>query len=183
MIVTVIKARELIDCNRDVTNSNEVLPGGGPMSPVWILKRLVLVLINACCLLSALPSLSQFGRGRLSLVEISFYMLSLLFGPCRLLEFTLAGPQQLHWSTHKKDFKLSVVKNQISSCWATWEDSCQHFVMPPLVSLQNDVWETNTEILCWWCVTTQILVVLLVEANFPLGTTNQNTQIRVVTHH
>ena len=29
MIVTVIKARELIDCNRDVTNSNEVLPGGG----------------------------------------------------------------------------------------------------------------------------------------------------------
>ena len=28
MIVTVIKARELIDCNRDVTNSNEVLPGG-----------------------------------------------------------------------------------------------------------------------------------------------------------
>ena len=84
---------------------------------------------------------------------------------------------------HKKDFKLSVVKNQISSCWATWEDSCQHFVMPPLVSLRNDVWETNTEILCWWCVTTQILVVLLVEANFPLGTTNQNAQIRVVTHH
>ena len=32
------------------------------------------------------------GRGRLSLVAISFYALSLLFGPCRLLEFTLAGP-------------------------------------------------------------------------------------------
>ena len=61
-------------------------------------KRLVSVFINACRLLSALPSLSQFGRGRLSLVAISFYALSLLFGPCRLSEFTLAGPlyQQPH---------------------------------------------------------------------------------------
>ena len=49
--------------------------------------------INACRLLSALPSLSQFGRGRLSLVAISYYALFLLFGPCRLSEFTLAGPQ------------------------------------------------------------------------------------------
>ena len=32
-------------------------------------------------------------RGGLSLVAISFYVLSLLFGPCRLLEFTLAGRQ------------------------------------------------------------------------------------------
>ena len=47
--------------------------------------------INACCLLSALLSLSQFGRGRLSLVAISFYVLLLLFGQCRLSEFTLAG--------------------------------------------------------------------------------------------
>ena len=31
-------------------------------------------------------------RGDLSLVAISFYVLSLLFGPCRLLEFSLAGP-------------------------------------------------------------------------------------------
>ena len=67
--------------------------GGGGMSPVWILKRLVSVFINACRLLSALPSLLQFGRGRLSLVAISFYALSLLFGPCRLSEFTLAGPR------------------------------------------------------------------------------------------
>ena len=59
------------------------------MSPVGILKRLVSVFINACRLLSALPSLSQFDRGRLSLVAISFYVLSLLFGPCRLSEFTL----------------------------------------------------------------------------------------------
>ena len=64
--------------------------GGGPMSPVWILKRLVVVFINACCLLSALPSLSQFGQRRLSVVAISFSTLSLHFGPCRLSEFTLA---------------------------------------------------------------------------------------------
>ena len=44
--------------------------------------------INACRVLPALPSLSQFGGGRLSLVAISFYALSLLFGPCRLSEFT-----------------------------------------------------------------------------------------------
>ena len=46
---------------------------GGPMSPVWILKCLVSVFINAFHLLSALPSLSQFDRGRLSQVSISFY--------------------------------------------------------------------------------------------------------------
>ena len=65
--------------------------GGDPMLPVWILKCIVSVFINACHLLSALPSLLQFGRGRLSLVVISFYALSLLSGPCHLLEFTLAG--------------------------------------------------------------------------------------------
>ena len=53
------------------------------------------VFINACRLLPALQSLSQFGRGRLSLVAISFYALSLLFGPCRLSEFTLVGPLEL----------------------------------------------------------------------------------------
>ena len=66
--------------------------GGGSHVAGWILKHLVSVFIDACRLLSALPSLSQFGRGRLSLVVISFYPLSLLFGPWRLLEFTLAGP-------------------------------------------------------------------------------------------
>ena len=50
------------------------------------------VCINACHLLLALPSLSQFGQGRLSLEAVSFYALSLLFGPCHLSEFTLAGP-------------------------------------------------------------------------------------------
>ena len=47
--------------------------------------------MNACRLLPALPSLSQFGGGRLSLVAISFYALSLLYGPCRLSEFTQEG--------------------------------------------------------------------------------------------
>ena len=45
--------------------------------------------INACRLL---PSLSQFGQGRLSLVANSFYTLLLLFEPCPLSEFTVAGP-------------------------------------------------------------------------------------------
>ena len=56
-------------------------------SRVGVYKRLSLI--------AALPSLSQFGRGRLSLVAISFYALSLLFGPCRLSEFTLVGPHVL----------------------------------------------------------------------------------------
>ena len=50
--------------------------GGGSHVARRNLKRLVSVFINACRLLSALPSLSQFGRGRLSLVAISFYALS-----------------------------------------------------------------------------------------------------------
>ena len=66
--------------------------GGGPMSPIWILKHLVSAFINACLLLSALLLLSQFGWGKLSLVAISFYTLSLLFGWCHLSEFTLAVP-------------------------------------------------------------------------------------------
>ena len=70
--------------------------GGVPISPVWILKRLVSVFINACHSLSALPSLSQFVRDRLSIVAISFYVLLLLFGPSRLLEFTLAGPLSMY---------------------------------------------------------------------------------------
>ena len=74
-------------------NDYEALPGrGGPKSPVWILKHLVSAFINACRLLSALPWLSQFGQGRLSLVAISPFWLSLLFGPCCLSEFTLAVP-------------------------------------------------------------------------------------------
>ena len=76
--------------------TSEALPRGGPTSPIWILERLVSVFINACRLLSALPSLWQFSWGRLSLVAILFYTLSLLFGPCHLSEFTLAGPQ-LRW--------------------------------------------------------------------------------------
>ena len=84
----------------------KALPEGGPMSPVWILKRLVSVFINACRLLSALPSLLQFGWGRLSLVAISFYALSPLFGPCRLSEFTLTGPPEGLFRPSLKTFVL-----------------------------------------------------------------------------
>ena len=46
--------------------------GGSPMSPVWILKRLVSVFINACHLLSALPPLSQFAEGGCLLSRFHF---------------------------------------------------------------------------------------------------------------
>ena len=68
---------------------NEALPCGGEGSHVARLN-----FKTACCLLSALPLLLllQFGRGRLPLVVISFYVLSLLFGPFCLSEFTFVGP-------------------------------------------------------------------------------------------
>ena len=65
-----------------------------------------------------------------------------------------------------------------------WEKS-RHFATPSLVSPSNDVWGTSAEIPYWWRVTSQISVVLwLVEANDPLGTTNQSTyQMWLVTRH
>ena len=39
--------------------------------------------------------------------------------------------------------------------YQAWENS-QHFTKPPLISLQNYIWEMSTEIPHWWCVTTQI---------------------------
>ena len=73
-------------------SGQEALPGGG--SHVALLNfKTSCVFINACRLLSALPSLLQFGQGGLPRVMISFYALPLLFGPCRLSEFTLAVPR------------------------------------------------------------------------------------------
>ena len=37
----------------------------------------------------------------------------------------------------------------------------KHLAMLPLVSSPNDVWEMSAEIPYWWCVTTQIWVVVL----------------------
>ena len=57
------------------------------------------------------------------------------------------------------------------SCTLVWQiwiegwirrENSRRFAAPPLVSPQNDVWETSREILHWWGVTTQILVVLLI---------------------
>ena len=42
-----------------------------------------------------------------------------------------------------------------------WENS-RHFETPPLVSPQNDVWETTAEIPYWWPITTRILVVFVI---------------------
>ena len=64
------------------TMRTEALPGGSHVACLNVKTSCVGVYkINACRLLSALPSLSQFGRGRLSLVVISSYLLSLIFGP------------------------------------------------------------------------------------------------------
>ena len=61
-----------------------------------------------------------------------------------------------------------------------WENS-QHFTMPPKVSSWNDIWETSTEIPYWWCITTQIWVVLLIlPAVWPIRST---TKILAVTRH
>ena len=57
--------------------------GGSHVARLNFKTSRVGVYINACRLLSALLSLSQLGRGRLSLVAISFYAQSPLFGPCR----------------------------------------------------------------------------------------------------
>ena len=51
-----------------------------------------------------------------------------------------------------------------------WENS-RHFATPPLVSLQNDVWETSAEISYWWRVTSQTWVVRLIGWKF--APTNQ----------
>ena len=85
--------RRLLKWDPKLCRSRRPARGGGRFHVARLnFKTSRSVFINACRLLSALPSLLQFGRGRLSLVAISFYVLSLLFGPCRLLEFTLAGP-------------------------------------------------------------------------------------------
>ena len=47
----------------------------------------------------------------------------------------------------------------------SWEKS-RHFATLPLVSLQNDVWETSAEIPYWWRVTTQIWVVTRHQYNY-----------------
>ena len=66
-----------------------------------------------------------------------------------------------------------------------WENS-RHFVTPPTVSPRNDVWETSTEILYWWRVTTRILVALLIgwsKFTRPRPIIRSATQIWVVTRH
>ena len=80
---------------KDIKNDKstyEALPGGVShvarlnfkTSRVGVYKRLSLIVGFA-------TTVAICWR-RMSLVAISFYALSLLFGPCRLSEFTLAGP-------------------------------------------------------------------------------------------
>ena len=77
-------------------NKNEALPGGAPRSLVGILK----------CPLSALSycfirgSRRRWKYNSTAVCRYFIWVLSLLFGPCRLSEFTLAGPQK-SWDTMK----------------------------------------------------------------------------------
>ena len=93
---------------------------------------------KACRLLSALPSLSQFGRGRLSLVTISFYVLSLLFGPCRLSEFTLAGPPPwpLFWPS-KMAIHFLIKKPLIINTVTCQYGQQPHFKIPNSIIFSN----------------------------------------------
>ena len=50
---------------------------------------------------------------------------------------------------------------ELLHCAKAWEKSW-HFVTSPLVFPPNDVWGTSAEISSWWCVTTQIWVLLLI---------------------
>ena len=54
-----------------------------------------------------------------------------------------------------------VISERCFSTILAWENS-RHFAASPLVSPQNDVWETTAEIPYWWRITTQIWVVLLI---------------------
>ena len=91
-------------------NNNENLPGkgGGPRSLVGILKRLVSAFCQGFRSLSeidrhtfvihfanfsALKSLSAFLNRMAFICHYFIWALSLLFGPCRFSEYTLAGPQ------------------------------------------------------------------------------------------
>jgi len=64
--------------------------------------------------------------------------------------------------------------NQITVFARTRKNS-RHFATPARVSPRNNVWETSAEIPYWWRANTQIWVV--VEANFPCGTTNQKSYL------
>ena len=116
-------------------NNIPVLRGpasGGPMSLFWILKRLVSVFINACRLLSALPSLSQFGQGRLSLVAISFYALSLLFGhvACRNLPWqgqSTTGVSSLAFGSKSVDNKKGFLLYCINTSQLGVSEITTHF--------------------------------------------------------
>ena len=66
---------------------------GGPVSLVWILKSFMLVFK---LLILSLDVIVRILLGMMSLLWISFYVLSLLFGPYRFSEFTLAGPHIFH---------------------------------------------------------------------------------------
>ena len=71
----------------------EALPGGGSHVACLNFKTSRVGVYKCLSLIVSFAVTVIIGREMLSLVAISFYAPSLLFGTCRLLEFTLPGPQ------------------------------------------------------------------------------------------
>ena len=68
--------------------------------------------------------------------------------------------------------------------WSLAWENRQYFAMPPLVSPQNVVLETSTEIPYWWRITSQIWVVFLIgRTTCEIASTNQKHYPNLVTHH
>ena len=57
-----------------------------------------------------------------------------------------------------------------------WENS-HHFTTSPLVSLQNNVWETSAEIPYWWRIPKQTWVVLLIISWSKFSVSNEKIMI------
>ena len=72
--------------------------------------------------------------------------------------------EKMQWSDNER--KRENLLHETKGSWnvsnsIAWENS-RHFAMPPLVCPRDDFWETSAEIPYWWCVTTQIWVMLLI---------------------
>ena len=125
------------------------------MSPIWILKHLVSVFLNACHLLLALPPLSEFGRGRLSLVVISFYALSYFLGrvACRNLPWqglqnghkTAKPPVRERWTLKLSRVVLFIVEKYLSSCVSNiLAKYCWYFVDNEAMTMKDNITRE------WW---------------------------------
>ena len=75
----------------------------------------------------------------------------------------------LHFVYRQRHYVMTSVQNWPEKVISLWHNPFRSglrkqttFHGTPTVFLRNDIWETSTEIPYWWCVTTQIWVVLLI---------------------